>query len=61
MTYLAGVYEQGLMLPKDLVKSATYYQKAIDKKHKYAMYRFSLGLIKGTFSKDLKDTNRRSE
>jgi len=38
-----------------------YYQKAIEKKHKYAMYRFAMGLIHGVFSKNLQDPTRRVE
>lgn len=37
-----------------------YYQKAIEKKYKYAMYRFAMGLIRGIFSKNPHDPSQRS-
>lgn len=45
----------------NLTKAATYYQKAVEKKHKYGMYRFAMCLIKGTFTKDRNDKARKAE
>lgn len=51
-TFLGKVYEEGTLLPMDLKKSMTYYQKAINAKEPYASYRYALCLINGKFSRD---------
>ena len=58
---MAKAYELGTLLPKNLAKSASYYQKAVEKKHKYATYRFAMSLIRGTFIKDKNDKAKRAE
>lgn len=44
-----------------MAKAAGYYQKAVEKKHKYAIYRFAMCLIKGTFAKDRNDKAKRAD
>jgi TPR repeat protein len=51
-TFLATVYEEGTLLPKNLAKSSAYYKKAVEGKNKYGIYRFAICLIKGTFNKN---------
>jgi len=58
---LAKAYELGTLLPKNLAKSASYYQKAVEKKHKYATYRFATSLIRGAFTKDKNDKAKKAE
>lgn len=48
--YLGHVYEEGVLLPKDLIKSSKYYQKAIQGKQTYAYYRYAMALIEGELS-----------
>lgn len=49
---MGKVYEEGLLLPKDLRKAAEYYKLAIKGKENYASYRYAGCLIKGKFSKE---------
>jgi hypothetical protein len=44
-----------------MAKSASYYQRAVEKKHKYATYRFAILLIKGMFTKDKNDKSKKAE
>jgi TPR repeat protein len=57
---LARAYELGALLPKNLAKSASYYQKAVEKKHKYATYRFAMSLIKGMYTKNKNDKSKKA-
>ena len=57
---MARAYELGALLPKNLAKSASYYQKAVEKKHKYATYRFAMSLIKGMYTKDKNDKSKKA-
>jgi len=47
---LGRVYEEGVLLPRDLIKSSKYYQKAITGKQSYAYYRYAMSLIEGELS-----------
>jgi hypothetical protein len=50
--FLGKVYEDGILLPKDIKRSLAYYQKAISLKDPYANYRFAMCLIKGKYNKE---------
>lgn len=58
---MAIAYEEGTLISKNLAKSATYYQKAVEKRHNYATYRFAMCLIKGIFTKDKSDKAKKAE
>jgi TPR repeat protein len=47
---LGKVYEEGLLLPRDIKQASLYYKQGMKGKDNYSFYRYALCLIKGKFS-----------
>jgi uncharacterized protein len=48
--FLGKVYEDGLLLEKDLKQAVLYYKQGMKGKDSYAYYRYAMCLIKGKLS-----------
>lgn len=49
-SYLGQIYEEGILLPKDMNKAIAYYQKARKSNDAYASYRLAMAWIRGEIS-----------